>query len=133
MCAAGFFSQYRCVQAIVCSRLGLKSYLARRLVENLVLVGFRRLLVNDRSPPCRVPLITVFTKYDKLVDEVEYGNNLEFHKRNKHLDPETRNACLAEETRAKFEEWCIRPFNDVVGSDIPHIAVSSKLQRNSRA
>jgi hypothetical protein len=129
-CAAGFVSQYGDLQAIVCSRLGLKSYLARRPLENLVLVGFRRLLVNDYSPLCRVPLITVFTKYDMLVEQVQFGNNLEFHKRNKHLDPETRNARLAEETTAKFQELCVRPFKEVVGSDIPHIAVSSKLQRD---
>ena len=106
----------------------MKSYLARRPLENLVLVGFRRLLVNDSSPLSRVPLITVFTKYDTLVEEVQFGNKLEFYKRNKHLDPETRNARLAEETGAKFQELCVRPFKDVVGPDIPQIAVSSKLQ-----
>ena len=72
-------------------------------------------------------MITVFTKYDRLVEEVEFGNNLEFYKRNKHLDVETRNACLAEETRAKFQELCIGPF-EKVRKDIPHVAVSSKLQ-----
>jgi hypothetical protein len=99
-------------------------------VENLVLVGFRRLLVNDHSSLCQVPLITIFTKYDMLVEEVEFGNNLEFHERNKHLDPKTRNARLAEETRAKFQELCVRPFEEEVGTNIPHISVSSKLQRD---
>ena len=74
-------------------------------------------------------MITVFTKYDRLVEHVEFGNNLEFHKRNQHLDPETRNARLAEETRRKFQELCISPFEQVVGKDIPHIAVSSKSKR----
>ena len=94
-------------------------------MENLVLVGFQRSLVNDHSPLCRVPLIAVFTKYDKLVTQIQFGNDLEFHKRNKHLHPEMRNARLAEETRAKFQELCVGPFEQVVGKDIPHIAVSS--------
>ncbi|KIJ99117.1 hypothetical protein K443DRAFT_8630 [Laccaria amethystina LaAM-08-1] len=72
-----------------------------------------------------VPLITIFTKYDMLVEEVEFGNNLEFHERNKHLDPKTRNARLAEETRAKFQELCVRPFEEEVGTNIPHISVST--------
>ena len=76
-------------------------------------------------------MITVFTKYDRLVEQVEFGNDLlEFHKRNKHLDPEARFARLAEETRAKFQELCVGPFEKVVSTDIPHIAVSSKLQRD---
>ena len=75
-------------------------------------------------------MITVFTKYDKLVEQIEFGNNLDFHKRNKNLDAETRNARLAEETRRKFQELCIGSFEHIVGTDIPHIAVSSELQRD---
>ena len=71
-------------------------------------------------------MITVFIKYDRLVEQIEFGNNLEFHKRNKHLDAETRNARLAE-TRAKFQELCIDPF-EKVRKDSPHVVVSSKLQ-----
>ncbi|EDQ99154.1 uncharacterized protein LACBIDRAFT_335320 [Laccaria bicolor S238N-H82] len=58
-------------------------------------------------------------------EQVEYGNNLEFHKHNKYLDRETRNARLAEETGAKFQELCVGPFEKAVGKDIPHIAVST--------
>ena len=94
------------------------------------MVGSWCSLIDDRSLFGLVPVITVFTKYDRLEEQVEFGNNLEFHKRNKHLDPETRNARLAEETRAKFQELCVGPFEQVVGKDIPHIAVSSKLQRD---
>ncbi|EDQ99133.1 uncharacterized protein LACBIDRAFT_296016 [Laccaria bicolor S238N-H82] len=61
----------------------------------------------------------------KLVGQVEFGNNLKFQKRNKHLDAETRNACLAEEARAKFQELCIGPFEKVVDKNIPHIPVST--------
>ena len=75
-CASGFVSQYRSLQVIGCSKLGLKSYLARRPLENLVLVGFWRSPVNNHSLLSRVPLITVFTKYDRLVKEVQFGNNL---------------------------------------------------------
>ena len=95
----------------------------------MALVGSRCFLIDDGSLFDLVPVITVFTKYDKLVEQVEFGNNLEFHKCNKHLDREGRNARLAEETRAKFQELCVGPFKDVVGPDNPHIAVSSKLQK----
>ena len=94
------------------------------------MVRSRCSLIDDGSLFILVPVITVFTKYDKLVEQIEFGDNLEFHKRNKHLDPETRNARLAEETRAKFQELCVGPFKQVVGKDIPHIAVSSKVQRD---
>ena len=77
-------------------------------------------------------MITVLTKYDRLEGQVEFGDNLEFHKRNKDLDRETRNARLAEETRARFQELCVGPFEKVVGKDIPHIAVTSTLQRDFR-
>ena len=94
------------------------------------MVGSSCPLIDNGSLFNLVPVITVFTKYDKLVEQVEFGNNLEFHKRNKHLDYETQNARLAEETRAKFQELCVGPFEKVVGKDIPHIAVSSKVQRD---
>ena len=97
------------------------------------MVGSWCSLIDDGSLFGLVPVITVFTKYDRLVEEVQFGNGLDFHKRNKHLDAETQNARLAEETRAKFQRLCIGPFEQVVGTDIPHIAVSSKVQRNSWA
>ncbi|EDR09841.1 uncharacterized protein LACBIDRAFT_293727 [Laccaria bicolor S238N-H82] len=93
-----------------------------RLFEAGVEELFRMKSNGDLGP---VSVITVFTKYDKLVEQVEYGNNLEFHKRNKHLDRETRNARLAEETAAQFQELCVGPFEKVVGIVIPHIAVST--------
>ena len=96
----------------------------------MALVGSRCSLIDDGSLFDLVPVITVFTKYDKLVEQVEFGNNLELHKRNKHLDVEIRNARLAEETRAKFQELCVGPFEKAVGKNIPHIAVSSTLQRD---
>ncbi|EDR09845.1 uncharacterized protein LACBIDRAFT_325701 [Laccaria bicolor S238N-H82] len=61
-------------------------------------------------------------------EQIEFGNNLEFHKRNKHLDRETRNARLAEETSAKFEELCLGPFKNAINKDIPHVAVSTNKE-----
>ena len=92
----------------------------------MALVGSWCSLIDDTSLFDLVPVITVFTKYDSLVEEVKF--NREFYKRNKHLDAETRNARLAEETRAKFRELCVGPFVQVVGKDLPLIAVSSTLQ-----
>lgn len=84
-----------------------------------------------RLPLYSVPLITVFTKYDQLVTEVEFGNGGEFYESTENLDPEMRNALLAEKTGAKFQELCVIPFNEVVSSGkVPHIAVSSMLQRD---
>ena len=91
----------------------------------MALVGSRCSLIDDGSLFDLVPVITVFIKYDRLVEQVEFGNDLEFHKRNKHLGQESRNARLAEETRAMFQELYVGPFKDVVGPDIPHIAISS--------
>ena len=47
-------------------------------------------------------MITVFIKHE----QVEFGNNLEFHKRNKHLGQESRNARLAEETSKVSRNVC---------------------------
>ena len=55
----------------------------------MVPVGFRRSLIDDGSLFVLVPVIAVFTKYDRLVDEVSFGNNLEFMRRTKTLDPDT--------------------------------------------
>ncbi|EDR00481.1 uncharacterized protein LACBIDRAFT_313402 [Laccaria bicolor S238N-H82] len=96
-----------------------------RLFEAGVEELFRMKSKGELGP---VPVITVFTKYDKLVEQIEFGNNLEFHKRNKHLDRESRNARLPEETRAKFQELCLGPFEKSVNKDIPHIAVSTNKE-----
>ena len=84
-------------------------------------------LVDDHSPSDLVPVITVFTKYDRLVTQVKFGNNSEFMRRTKTLDPEARNALLVKETNERFETLCVRPFRAVVGPDVPHIPVSSKF------
>ena len=72
-------------------------------------------------------MITVFTKYDRLVTEVKFGNNMEFMRRTKTLDPDARNALLVKETNERFETLCVRPFRKVVSPDVPQIAVSSKF------
>ena len=43
------------------------------------MVGSQCSLIDDGSLFDLVPVITVFTKYDRLVDHVEFGNNLEFY------------------------------------------------------
>ncbi|KIK01804.1 hypothetical protein K443DRAFT_678086 [Laccaria amethystina LaAM-08-1] len=73
-----------------------------------------------------VPVITVFTKYDKLVAQVKFGNSMEFMRRTGTLDPNARNALLIKETNERFETLCVRPFKAMVGPDVPHIAVSTK-------
>jgi hypothetical protein len=75
-------------------------------------------------------VITVFTKYDKLVAQVKFGNSMEFMRRTGTLDPNARNALLIKETNERFETLCVRPFKAMVGPDVPHIAVSSKLLTN---
>ena len=84
-------------------------------------------MVDDHSLFDLVPVITVFTKYDRLVAEVKYGNCLEFMCRTKTLDPGARNALLVQETKKRFETLCVRPFREAVGTDVPHITVSSKF------
>ena len=94
----------------------------------MALVGFGIFfLVDDHSPFDLVPVITVFTKYDRLVTQVKFGNNSEFMRRTKTLDPEARNALLVKETNERFETLCVRPFRAVVGPDVTHIPVSSKF------
>ena len=96
----------------------------------MALVGlWRFFLVDDHSPIDLVPVITVFTKYDRLVTQVKFGNNSEFMRRTnlKTLDPEARHALLVKETNERFETLCVRPFRAVVGPDVPHIPVSSKF------
>ena len=72
-------------------------------------------------------MIAVFTKYDRLVTQVEFGNSCEFMDRTKTLDPDARNALLVKETNERFETLSVRPFRAVVGTDVPHIAVSGKF------
>ncbi|KIK01796.1 hypothetical protein K443DRAFT_6595 [Laccaria amethystina LaAM-08-1] len=102
-----------CFQVSVCE--------GDRLFEAGVEELFRMKSNGDLGP---VPVITVFTQYDRLVEQVEFGNDLAFRKRNKHLDLATRSTRLAEEARAKFQGLCVGPFEQVVGTDIPHTAVS---------
>ena len=71
-------------------------------METLALVGSRCSLIDDGSTFDLVPVITVFIKHE----QVEFGNNLEFHKRNKHLGQESRNARLAEETSKVSRNVC---------------------------
>lgn len=75
-----------------------------------------------------VPVITVFTKYDRLVNEVKFGNSMEFMRRTKTLHADARNALLVKETNERFERLCVRPFREVVGPDVPQIAVSTKKE-----
>ena len=74
-------------------------------------------------------MIAVFTKYDELVEQVEFSDSSasEFKRGPKTLDPDARNALLVKETNERFEKRCVRPLRAVVGPDVPHIAISSKL------
>ncbi|KIK01801.1 hypothetical protein K443DRAFT_6597 [Laccaria amethystina LaAM-08-1] len=98
-----------------------------RLFEAGVEELFRMKSEGELGP---VPVITVFTKYDRLVTQVRFGNNMEFMRRTKTLDPDARNALLVKETNERFETLCVRPFRAVVGPDVPHIAVSTKKEYN---
>lgn len=91
-----------------------------RLFERGVEEFFRMKATGELGP---VPIITIFTKYDTLVDEIEYSRD--FRNRTRALDKETRSKLLIEETNTMFQELCVLPFERVVGSDIPHIAVST--------
>jgi hypothetical protein len=66
-----------------------------------------------------VPVIGVFTKYDKLINRLE-----------RTMDPSRRNGLSKEQISKLAEEVlkkiCINPFEESVGKDIvPHIHVSS--------
>ncbi|EDR00515.1 uncharacterized protein LACBIDRAFT_334152, partial [Laccaria bicolor S238N-H82] len=96
-----------------------------RLFEAGVEELFRMKSKGELGP---VPVITVFTKYDRLVTQVKFGNNNEFMHRTKTLDADARNALLVKEANERFETLCVRPFRAVVGPDVPHISVSTKKE-----
>ena len=63
-----------------------------------------------------MPIIAIFTKYDRLVDEITIYDN--------PRDSSEKKA----KAEAKLEELCIKPFEDHIGqtTQIPHIAISSE-------
>jgi hypothetical protein len=70
-------------------------------------------------PLLKVPIIAVFTKYDKLIDQVEY-----------ELEPvdelgdDAINELIKARAETRLQEICIGPLERSAGSDIPHVAVS---------
>ena len=88
----------------------------------MALVGSRCSPIDDGSLFDLGPVITVFIKYDRLVEQVELGDNSEFHKHNRTAEMHV--------SLKRQEQRSVGPFKDVLGPDIPHIAVSSKPQRD---
>jgi hypothetical protein len=68
-----------------------------------------------------VPIIVVFTKYDMLVDQVDYelGPSLD------ELSDDAITELVKERAEAKLQEICIKPLRQLAGSDILHVTVSS--------
>ncbi|TDL22677.1 hypothetical protein BD410DRAFT_748466 [Rickenella mellea] len=68
-----------------------------------------------------LPVIAVFTKYDELVDREE----LRIAKsKAEHSDADVVRLAK-EDAEMALQEICIRPFEDQVGVDIPHMTVST--------
>jgi hypothetical protein len=69
----------------------------------------------------KVPVIVVFTQYDKLVDQVDYelGPSLN------GLSDDAIKELIRERADTKLQEICNRLLERFAGSDIPHAAVSS--------
>ncbi|KAJ8587345.1 hypothetical protein M405DRAFT_821767 [Rhizopogon salebrosus TDB-379] len=69
-----------------------------------------------------VPIIVVFTKYDMLVDQVDYelGPSLD------ELSDDAITELVKERAETKLQEICIRPLGQLAGSDILHVTVSIK-------
>ncbi|KAJ8585270.1 hypothetical protein M405DRAFT_419505 [Rhizopogon salebrosus TDB-379] len=69
-----------------------------------------------------VPIIIVVTKYDELIDEVEY----ELGPSVNELSDDAIKELIKERGETKLQEICIGPLERLAGSDIPHAAVSIK-------
>jgi hypothetical protein len=69
-----------------------------------------------------VPIIAIFTKYDKLVDYIKTYEKFE------GLDEEAEARAKEARAREKLEEICAKPFREQIAgkTKIPDIPVSSE-------
>ena len=73
-------------------------------------------------PSVKVPFIIVFTKYDDIINQVDFdlGPSLE-----EGLSDDAINELVKERADTKLRETCIEPLKVLPGPDIPYAAVSS--------
>jgi hypothetical protein len=69
----------------------------------------------------KVPIIVVFTKYDGLINQVDF----ELGPSGDGLSDDAINKLIKERAAKRLHEFCIGPLERFVKSDIPHAAVSS--------
>jgi hypothetical protein len=69
----------------------------------------------------KVPIIVVFTKYDGLINQMDY----ELGPSGDGLSDDDINKLIRERAEKRLHEFCIGPLERFVKSDIPHAAVSS--------
>jgi hypothetical protein len=69
----------------------------------------------------KVPIIAVFTKYDGLIDRVDYELEPSVYE----LSDDAIKELVNKRAETKLREICIEPLEEFAGSDIPHVAVSS--------
>lgn len=103
--------------AIDYSKLVLRISSSRSLRGDLVKVCSTHKMDNPRTLAylLLVPIVAIFTKYDKLVDHIRIYEN--FAGRNEKAV-----------INAKLDELCVRPFREQIGgmTKIPTIEVSSE-------
>ncbi|KAJ8587350.1 hypothetical protein M405DRAFT_934775 [Rhizopogon salebrosus TDB-379] len=82
------------------------------------------LAVQVNLPLVKVPVIVVFTQYDKLINQVDF----ELGSSGDGLSNDTIKELIMNRAEAKLRESCIGPlerFVASIGSDIPHATVST--------
>jgi hypothetical protein len=82
------------------------------------------LAVQANLPSVKVPVIVVFTQYDKLINQVDF----ELGSSSDGLNNDAIKELIKKRAEAKLREICIGPlerFVASIGSDIPHATVSS--------
>jgi hypothetical protein len=79
-------------------------------------------------PLVKVPVIVVFTKYDRLIDQVDY----ELGPSGDGLSDDAIKEVVKGRAETKLREVCIKPLEEFAGSDIPHAAISSGYRCSDR-
>jgi hypothetical protein len=79
-------------------------------------------------PSVEVPFVIVFTKYDEIVNQVDYdlGPSLE------GLSDDTIDKLIKERVNTELRKTCIEPLKVFAGPDIPYAAVSSGYRYSDR-
>ncbi|KAJ8593183.1 hypothetical protein M405DRAFT_811438, partial [Rhizopogon salebrosus TDB-379] len=68
-----------------------------------------------------IPIIAVFTKYDGLIDRVDYELEPSVYE----LSDDAIKELVNKRAQTKLQEICIGPLKEFAGSDTPHVAVSN--------